>query len=555
MKKILRYIVVLSAGLSGMSACTDNFEKIHDGYFGVTEKDLTRDNQIVGAGFQNIMKAVYRSTAGYDYQTYQNLNADVFSGYMATPSFPGRSQMTYVPNAGWNDACWNNGYNVMGDWLSNQEACMKYGFPDLGVIEDADEAMAMNWKESVYCHYIAVNTVCKILGMSRMVDQYGPIIYSKWGTDDFDAVTYDSVEAIYDSFFAELAEAVEVLDAAAKDPGSYADFTQFDMVFQGKMDKWARLANSLRARFAMRIVKAAPEKAKAQFEAAVAAPQGTMGKGDNYTMVDNNGFDWFNSLWTCSIGYGDIYISANIESIMGGYGDPRLPMFGLTPPKGGSIKGIRTGLPDTVNESGTRKEQYGPVISQLNIPNTDYRTIVVYGAETLFLKAEAALRGWNAGDGTAQSFYEQGIEASFSDWGVSGAAYASSHATPADYEDPLYDEFDIAAMSDVTPNWADAATDEERLEKIITQKWIAMFPEGMNAWAEYRRTGYPKQFPIVQNDSGGDIPTDLGFRRLTYTVREGENNPGGVASGVAHLGTGGDKVTTRIWWDKDVDNF
>jgi hypothetical protein len=191
------------------------------------------------------------------------------------------------------------------------------------------------------------------------------------------------------------------------------------------------------------------------------------------------------------------------------------------------------------------------LISTLNIPNTDYRTIVVYAAETQFLLAEGALRGWNVGGGTAQSLYEQGVADSFADWGVSTGSYLTSSATPADYEDPLYDDFDIAAVSSVSPKWSDATTDEQRLEKIMTQKWIAMFPEGMNAWAEYRRTGYPKQFPVVSNQSQGVISTEFGVRRLTYTTNQKASNKQGVDGAVAKLG-GPDTGATRLFWDVDI---
>jgi len=240
---------------------------------------------------------------------------------------------------------------------------------------------------------------------------------------------------------------------------------------------------------------------------------------------------------------------------MGGYNDPRLPKFGMA--VDGVVKGIRAGLPDTTDKEkypagkgASRKDQYLPLLSKINVPDTKVPMTVVYAAETQFLLAEGALRGWNVGGKTAQSLYEQGIADSFADWGVTGAeAYAASSAKPADFKDALYREFDIAAVSTVSPKWDEATSDEQRLEKIITQKWIAMFPEGMNAWAEYRRTGYPRQFPIIDNQSQGTISSEYGVRRLTYTVSQNGLNKAGVAMGVKHLG-GPDNGATRLWWDK-----
>ena len=80
-------------------------------------------------------------------------------------------------------------------------------------------------------------------------------------------------------------------------------------------------------------------------------------------------------------------------------------------------------------------------------------------------------------------------------------------------------------MSDITVAWSGATTDEERLEKIITQKWIAMFPEGQEAWSEYRRTGYPKIFPVVSNQRGGTIDTNIQIRRIPFVDSELSTNP------------------------------
>jgi hypothetical protein len=92
------------------------------------------------------------------------------------------------------------------------------------------------------------------------------------------------------------------------------------------------------------------------------------------------------------------------------------------------------------------------------------------------------------------------------------------------------------------------------LEKIITQKWIAGFPEGYNAWAEWRRTGYPKLFPIVKNDSQGAISTEFGVRRLPFSSAEKSGNQDGVADAVQKLG-GPDTGATRLFWDIDKANF
>ena len=100
-------------------------------------------------------------------------------------------------------------------------------------------------------------------------------------------------------------------------------------------------------------------------------------------------------------------------------------------------------------------------------------------------------------------------------------------------------------------------TNEQKLQQIITQKWIAGFPEGLNAWSEYRRTGYPKLFPIIANKSAFPELTTLGIRRLPFCQNEKSFNRPGYDSGVKILEARGgkDNIATRLWWDTPAGNF
>ena len=170
-------------------------------------------------------------------------------------------------------------------------------------------------------------------------------------------------------------------------------------------------------------------------------------------------------------------------------------------------------------------------------------------AEVAFLRAEGALIGWNMG-GTARSFYEQGISLSFDEWGASGAAayIANATRTPADFVDAV-GSAGASIGSTVTVAWNELATQEQKLEKIGTQKWIALFPNGAEAWAEYRRLHYPVLITPANNFSNGVVNTNQGIRRVPYPVSEQKDNAAGYASGVEALG-GPDNAGTRLWWDQ-----
>jgi Susd and RagB outer membrane lipoprotein len=176
-------------------------------------------------------------------------------------------------------------------------------------------------------------------------------------------------------------------------------------------------------------------------------------------------------------------------------------------------------------------------------------------AEVWFLKAEAALRGWaNAGD--VETDYNTGITTSFTQWGVSSSTYLTDNtSTETAYTDPRNSGNNSPALSTITIAWDPTASQEVMLQRIITQKWIAMFPDGQEAWADYRRTGYPQLFPVVNNFSGGTISTTTQIRRLAYPSNEYTTNSAAVTAAVATLLNGPDNGGTRLWWDTGGANF
>lgn len=527
MKKIKTYLTLALSSLILMPACTGQFEEMNTPPFGVTDEELGQDNNYIGMHFPTLQKSIYynRNGWGWDFQLIQNLTSDIWSGYMATPTnFKGGiNTQTYALTNDWTDYAWDYTYSaVMTNQLKVKEKCEQLGM-------------------DVYGHFNAINSILRVFAMSRIADEYGPLIYTRYGETKTGGI-YDAAQEAYKVFFEELTEASRVLDAYLQ-KSSYASIAKFDMAYGGKLDKWLRLCNTLRLRLAMRVVKYDQEWARQEAEAAIAAPGGVLQSGDSFII---SGYGWLHPLYTCSIEYNDIFVSANVVSILGGYDDPRLAKFGLA--KGDDVVGVRSGIPGLEETS----DKYKELISNINITTSSPATVMP-AAEAYFLLAEAALRGWNAG-GDARSFYEEGVAASFNDFGVSIGDYLNSSNVPAPWVDPLVAEFNAPAASAVSPRWEDARTDEERLEKIITQKWIAGFPEGKNAWAEWRRTGYPKLFPVLKNDSQGLITTQFGVRRLPFTLDELSNNPEGYAAAVQLLG-GPDNGGTRLFWDVNKGNF
>ena len=172
-------------------------------------------------------------------------------------------------------------------------------------------------------------------------------------------------------------------------------------------------------------------------------------------------------------------------------------------------------------------------------------------AEVWFLRAEAALKGY-VDSGKEGEYYEKGVTTSFTQWGAGDVAtYLTSNAVPSDYKDAFDTKFNVAAMTAITPKWNDNATKEQKLERIITQKWLALYPDGCEAWAEQRRTGYPKLFKVAVNLSGGTIDTDVMIRRVTFPTDLDATTMGSLKQ----LLGGNDDGGTRLWWDTGLNKF
>jgi hypothetical protein len=303
---------------------------------------------------------------------------------------------------------------------------------------------------------------------------------------------------------------------------------------------------------AIRVSNVDATLAKTQGEAAISNQIGLMtDTADNFLVASASGAT--HPLNVINGGWNDIRMGAPMESILTGYSDPRIESY-VAPaadyeesPIGiaGQYKGIRQGI------DLTDKAEYVVFSGLTSFGDVQLMT----ASEVYFLLAEAALRGWS-GSGDARSNYEQGIVASFNQHAVPGASdYLNDNmSVPAEYIDPLHDENSIKTgssnLSTITIAWDNGADDEENLERIITQKWIAMYPDGQEAWSEFRRTGYPKLFPVVINNSGGTISTTDFVKRVNFILDERNTNPSGVASGVSALG-GADNGGTSLWWDVD----
>lgn len=547
--KSLKYLsaTLLAGGLFALSSCTDNFESDNaiKGSFSEELKEI--DFQKYKGNFEVIQKGIYFNYNWGDgtiwpFQIYQNLAHDMYSGYFHdfNSAFNDKNSV-YALNKGWTNSTWNYTYS--------------YIFPV------AHKSKLLTEGQDNYLYYYGVTEILKVVLMHRITDTYGPIVYSKFG--DASANTVDTQEEAYKTFFADLDKGIEALDKYLKSGGNEDIVKTYDMLNCPTVSAWIRLANSMRLRLAMRVSNKDKALATTEAKKALENTYGLIEKSSDNAQVSGKGY--MNPLGGVA-GWGETYMGASIASILVGYEDPRLSVY-YSPSTVKDYEKEYLGVPQGVYMASGDPHHYQQYsfINRATITEST-PAILMSAAEVWFLRAEAALRGLNPKGETAKACYEKGVKTSFEQWGVVGAdLYLASHNKAADYKEVIAPETsdngqyiiagkDMPALVKTTPNFDDAAGQEEQLEKIITQKWIACWPEGMEAWAEQRRTGYPKLFKVQSNKSGGEIDTDIMIRRLPFSSDDAKKDAVQYGNLCTALG-GADNGGTRLWWDAGKNNF
>lgn len=535
MKQILKYTKFISgAFLTGsllFTSCTDQFEKWNINPNEVTPEQMTYDNLNTGAYFTQMVKGVFivgKSADGVGlggrYQITEMLTGDIFACYIAninTYSYTTYHNDHYALYRDWYNAPFNDAYtNVMQPWKS--------------IVEKTDESSPAR----------AMATIVKVLGMSRITDMYGPIPYSKFGTSI--QVPYDSQKDVYYQFFDELEDAIKVLtEYSNANSANYME--QYDYIYSGNVAKWIKFANTLRLRLAMRISFVDKTKATEEAAAAIGHSYGLMtSTSDSAILHQMTSFTFTNPLWEVSESFHDMRMGATMDCYLNGYNDPRLSKYFRPTVKNGGYHGVRNGL------TGISKDAYKEAASGLNFDeNSNMQWMDA--AEAYFLLAEAKLR-LGLGSETVQTYYEEGIRTSFSSKGATGAdAYiADKDSRPLEtYTDPTTNRGTSvsSSLSQRGIAWEEDVSEEIKLERIMIQKWLALYPDGQEAWSEMRRTGYPGFVRISSYNYTNEVKSNELISRLKFPTTEYSDNSQNTQAAVSLLGGGGDIAGTRLWWD------
>lgn len=520
--------------LFGGVSCTANYEEINSNPY--QAGDLTPDDYILGSA----MNAMSGCVVSPDVNTTQ-----------FTDCLLGGTQGGYLADAkdAWSATISN--YNPTDDWsrvFLKTDKLIPVLYANLNTIRIISE---MTGNPVPY----AIATIIKVAAMHRVADTYGPIPYSQIGNNGEIKTPYDPLDEVYDQFFEELDEAIGVLTQNE----NYKLTASADYVYEGNVQKWIKFANSLKLRLAIRIAYASPIKAKEMAESAVSHPIGVItANADNaawnyfgasvnplYTAVNYNKVNIHGDGTSCATS-GDSHAAADIICYMSGYKDNRCDAYFTKSEWGDDYVGLRRGI--SIPEHSTVGHKYsGPNIA------ASAPLYWLNAAEVAFLRAEGkAVFGFDMG-GEAKNFYEQGVRLSFEQWGAKDVeTYLSDGtSTPKVYDDPSGSNSYHSQLSTCTIKWQDDASIEQMQERIIIQKWIANWLLGNEAWADYRRTGYPHLIPasLEGNKSNGEVNSEEGARRMRYPLDEYVSNTQNVTEAVESYLNGPDKMSTKLWWD------
>jgi len=501
MKNFKKLVLPALAMASALVFASCNQEDINTSRVGVTDEELNQGGLAYGLAMMSLQRSVMpigvagETGPGNSMQVLELISTGNYVGY-------------YGNNNNWN-------FNTEGTWtFTNGRMSILYGllYGDVAKSWLPIHIQASRAKDNLQAQQVlAMANIVKVVGWLRATDAFGPIVYTKAGSGDI-TPTPDSQQEVYKGMLADLEKSAAVLREARE-----SVLSRNDLVYNGDASKWVKLANSLMLRMAVRVHFKDAALAKEYIAKALDASNG----GVIETTADE-----------AKIGNSDKQPLAHPALI--------------------SV--------DQYNET-----RMGATIwSYASKPNFSTETPLYWfrASETFFLKAEAALYGLIS-TGTAQSYYEQGVRQSFAEAGAGDAtAYLAQRgvlpaATTVAYNPYLSSRYsDNISSGNVSPNWNDVdATrnqQEVQLQKIITQKYLALFPNAYEAWTEYRRTGYPFIMKPADTGAPSRIGGDASMRapeRFSFPASAYDSNPN--LKVIPSLLGGVDLGKTPLWWVRD----
>jgi hypothetical protein len=540
MKNKIFLLASAAAILLSASSCTKNFQSIN-----------TDPNAIPlsGVHFSSLLTNAQLITSGNsDGNAYEDWRANlIYAGCMiqhlssTTGYWDGDK---YLFNAGYMSSYWDQNYGPQQN--GSNPLLNTNSSPVQNIVEVVTHTKTDATQQNLY----NIARIFKAFMFQRMTDMYGDIPYSQAGQGYLSGITapvYDKQQAIYNDLLNELSDAASKLDVSAN------TLKDADLVYSGDAGKWKKFAYSEMVRVAMRLSKVDPTTAQKWVQAAVAG--GVFASSDDNGILKHQAAAPNGAGSQVANGSGSVlavidpaaaHLSKAFVDYLNATHDPRLSYFGtvvtnpgdatdqgdntaaiqLGQPNGFDLSGGSTDLSHASNWPGNQNKY--SVVNRNTYSRTDAPTFFLTYAETEFLLAEAAQRGWVTGT-PAATYYANGVKGAMAQM----AQVAKVGAAP-----------DVTTVNAYLT--ANPLTAGSELQIINNQYWVASFLDETEAWANWRRSGFPVLVPVNYpgNATNGTIP-----RRYVYSTVEAAANATNYSAAVSGLADG-DRMTSRIWWDK-----
>lgn len=504
MKKITKYIILSWLAIS-FTACDKGFDELNINSTAATSIDpaFILNDAILNTSFST-------STAIYEMGIVQQI-VSPNSGVLTGANFNQDNRALLTP-------IWPQYYQ--------------------NVIRSSTDAITQASERGDRSNLVQMARIWKAYAFMVLTDTYGDIPYFEAGkgfTDQVVLPAYDTQETIYTDIIKELTEATAALSNSGKVEGA-------EVMYGGDVTKWKRLGYSLLLRAGMRLSEVDPGKAQSIVSAAVAG--GLMeSNADNCVIKHDPNYQNPTGNMLNSTESSNFFIPAAFINQLKSTNDPRLKSIAVryvgaasgneqTADKASTDPADQIGIPMGHDNSSILPVAaadglasfyaYSQIDRTRMAKNTAPGYLVTY-AQTQLLLAEAAVRGWVSG--SAETYYRNGIEAHMMQCGDYDANSAVSSA-------------DIAEFISANPLGTNA------LKDIGIQYWIASFLNGPEAFANFRRTGYPTLAPnpFPRKDITGDF-----INRLTYPNSEISVNGANIQAAISRQGP--DNLDTKVWWN------
>lgn len=361
--------------------------------------------------------------------------------------------------------------------------------------------------EDIRTNKLATLEIEEIFIWENIVDTYGDVPYSEaFKPDEILSPKYDDAKGIYVDLIKRIDNVIATIKPSVKGYAPIGGEYSGDLVYSGDMTKWIKLANSVKLRLGMNLADVDPVLSKATVESAISG--GVISSDAEAYKFKYDGNTFSNPVFDNLVASNrnDFLPSELVVNTMKNLSDPRMDVWFTK--VAGAYKG---GVFGELNDPYTNFSQLGPYFRSA----TSASNLLSY-SEVVFLKAEAAARNYSAGD-TAANLYAAAVTASMNENGVS-AANTMTYLAGNPYD---------------AVNWK---------KSIGVQAWIALFNRGFASWNFTRRLDNP----ILVNPPKSNL-SSVPYR-MPYSDQEYVLNGTNVNAAATKIG--GDKATTKLFWDK-----